>query len=417
MKTMVVLVNNEYNNDPRVNRCVTASKEYFDQITVLSGVPHKKNRTNTRDGSVTVKRYYYYKPNFSKSKFIKKALDIASKTDKTKTEGATGESNTNGNGVIRILLHLGWFFYIFLMNLWIFIRFAGLRADIYYANDYDTLLAAFLLAKIHHGKLIYDSHVFYSDLLSDSPKIYRKLIQFVEGHLARKASVVITVNHPIANILTKRYQLIETPVVIYNTPYFQEVLETSNRIPNKPFKLLYHGMYLPGRDLDELVRSMKDVTNFRLYLRGFGIIEQVLRDLVLELGLSDRVIFLEPVAMKEMVFSAIDFDMGIIPYPGTQKELNSYYCTPNKIFEYMMAGLALAVSDLPVLREIVSIHKLGVIFDSNNPRHMAEVLNKITQENMVQMKINSLLAAKEIYNFNQESKKLHEIYDHLYQAN
>lgn len=413
VKTLVVIVNNEFNNDPRVNRAVTASRSFFDRITVLSGVPKREDRRNTTDGNLQVLRYYYYKPNFSNSGLVKKALNVATGSNEARPSG-TGQAKRRPS-LFRVGLFLGWFIYILMMNLWIFVRFARLRADVYYANDYDTLLVAYLLSRLHHGELIYDAHELYSDLLDDSPQIYMRLIQLAEGYLARKATAIVTVNNPIAKILETRYHLPQTPMVVYNTPFYQELLERLH-IPSPPFKLLYHGLYLPGRNLDNLVRSMQEVECFHLYFRGYGVLEQSLRDLVQDLGLEDRVTFLEPVTMKDLVASAKDFDMGIIPYPGSPKQLNSYYCTPNKVFEYMMAGLALAVSDLPVLREIVTSHQVGVVFDSEDPTGIAAVLNQVKQDDLIRMRENALAVAREVYNFDRESRKLIQIYQDLYQA-
>ncbi len=414
MKSIIVLVNNEFDSDPRVNRGVTASSKFFDQITVLSGVPQFKDRKTTHQENITILRHYYYKPNFSKSKLVKNALAVAMGSNQPGAEANVDAEKPSS--LFRTLLFIGWFGYIFVMNLWIFLRRAGMRADIVYANDYDTLLAGYLMSKIGHGILIYDSHELYSDLLEDSPRIYKRLIEFFEGALARKATVVITVNNPIAKILETRYHLSSPPTVIYNTPYFQPA-DGSPYSPSAPFKLLYHGMYLPGRNLNDLVVSMQQVENFHLYFRGYGVLEESLRSLVEQLGLQDKVTFLERVTMQELVSTAKDFDMGIVPYPGSQKQLNSYYCTPNKIFEYMMAGLALAVSDLPVLREIVTTHGVGVVFDTASPAQMAATLSQITQQDLIKMRANALKAAKETYNFEQESTKLIKIYQDIYQAN
>jgi glycosyltransferase involved in cell wall biosynthesis len=414
MKSMIVLVNNEFDSDPRVNRSVTASRKYFDSITVLSGVPQFEDRKTTCLGNVTVLRHYYYKPNFSKSSLVKNALSVAMGSNQPKSDDVEG--GRPQQSIFRTLLFIGWFGYMFVMNLWIFLRRSPQRADIYYANDYDTLLAAFLMSKIWHGVLIYDSHELYSDMLEDSPPIYKRLIEYFEGVLSRKASVVITVNNPIAKILESRYRLSKTPEVVYNTPYYQKV-DGDSPAPTVPYKLLYHGMYLPGRNLDTLVVSMRDVENFHLYFRGYGTLQETLYNLVQQLGLENKVTFLEQVSMKELVSSAQEYDMGIIPYPGSQKQLNSYYCTPNKIFEYMMAGLALAVSDLPVLREIVKANQVGVVFDPSSPTQMAATLNQITQQDLVTMKANSLMAARETFNFDQESTKLIKIYQDLYQEN
>lgn len=409
---MLVLVNNEFDSDPRVNRGVSASLQYFDQITVLSGVPRLRDCKDSEDGNLKVLRYYYYKPNFSNSNLVKKALDVAMGSNPSDSPG----NKKRKVSLVRSFLFLGWFIYILLMNLLLFIRFTGKRADVYYANDYDTLLATYLLARLHKGKLVYDSHELYSDLLDDSPQFYMRLIQRMEGFLARRADAVITVNNPIATILAERYLLSQPPKVIFNTPYYQPIPEPLNT-PSPPFKLLYHGLYLPGRNLDDLVLSMQDVHNFHLYFRGYGVLEPYLRELVAKLGLETKISFLEPVTMKDLVASARDFDMGVIPYPGSPKQLNSYYCTPNKVFEYMMAGLALAVSDLPVLREIVDCYHVGLVFDIANPAQMASKLNQIQKEDIIKMRSNALSAARDIFNFERESQKLIRIYQNLNQAN
>ena len=414
MKSMIVLVNNEFDSDPRVNRTVTASRKYFDSITVLSGIPQFKDRKTSQQDNITVLRHYYYKPNFSNSSFVKSALAVA--TGSKQPNSRESEARRERQSPFRTLLFIGWFCYILVMNVWIVLRWMGLRADIYYANDYDTLLAAYFMSRISHGKLVYDSHELYSDLLEDSPHIYKRLIEYFEGALSRKASVVITVNNPIAKILETRYHLSRTPEVIYNTPFYQK-MDGDLPAPTAPFKLLYHGMYLPGRNLDDLVVCMREVENFHLYFRGYGVLEETLRNLVQQMGLENKVTFLERVSMHDLVSSAKDFDMGIVPYPGSQKQLNSYYCTPNKIFEYMMAGLALAVSDLPVLREIVTTNQVGVVFDTANPAQMATTLNRITQQDLMKMKANALRAAKKTFNFDQESAKLIKIYQDIYGAN
>jgi glycosyltransferase involved in cell wall biosynthesis len=409
MKSMVIIVNNNFESDPRVTRTVKASIEFFTKITVLSGTPNFRNKKSTKNGKIKVVNYFFYKPNFSKSNLVKSALSIVTSGKKD-----SDKESTQKNNFFRTFLFIGWLTNILLMNVIIFFRFISLKADLYYANDFDTLWVTFLLGKFHKGKIIYDSHEIYADLIVDSPKIYNKLIRLIEGSLIKKMSAVITVNNPIARLLQERYNLEIKPEVIYNTPYLEIDNSNQNRHINRPFKLLYHGMYLPGRNLEELIHCMKHVSNSHLFLRGFGVLEKNLQDLVLELNVSDKVTFLEPIKMKDMVNQATDFDIGIIPYPGSQKELNSYFCTPNKIFEYMMAGLALAVSDLPVLREIVLKNENGIIFERDNIFSMAENLNKLTSEDLKKMRKNSLKSSRETYNFNHESKKLIGIYEMLF---
>jgi glycosyltransferase involved in cell wall biosynthesis len=86
----------------------------------------------------------------------------------------------------------------------------------------------------------------------------------------------------------------------------------------------------------------------RLVLRGFGIIERELK--ALSVGRAN-VRFENPVDTNKLVSAAGEADVGIIPYLPTN--LNNYLASPNKLFEYIQAGLPIAASDSPVMRRVV----------------------------------------------------------------
>ncbi|MGH7430049.1 MAG: glycosyltransferase, partial [Candidatus Methylomirabilaceae bacterium] len=87
----------------------------------------------------------------------------------------------------------------------------------------------------------------------------------------------------------------------------------------------------------------------------------------------------------------------------------------NKLFEYMMAGLATAVSNLPVLEKLVRDHDLGVVFDPSDPRHIAEQLNALIgkPERLRACRANSIRAARDRYHWDHEGGKLVELYKTL----
>jgi len=172
-------------------------------------------------------------------------------------------------------------------------------------------------------------------------------------------------------------------------------------------------MYLPGRNLEGLVLSMQYVEDARLYLRGYGVLEELLKQIVDQHRLHDKVFLLDPVPMAELISQAAEFDIGIVPYPGNALNLNSYYCTPNKAFEYMMAGLALAVSDLPELKRIVNECEVGITFDSSDPKSLGQALRELTKESLQQMQVNASTAARETFNFELEAQKLRRVIQNL----
>jgi glycosyltransferase involved in cell wall biosynthesis len=116
----------------------------------------------------------------------------------------------------------------------------------------------------------------------------------------------------------------------------------------------------------------------------------------------------------DLVKAASTADIGVIPYIPTCQNL--FFCLPNKMFEYMMAGLAIVSTDLPEVRKIVLDHDLGVIFHHpEDPRSIAQAINELLKDEtrLKEMKRNALQAAKAFYNWESESLKLLKAYESL----
>jgi glycosyltransferase involved in cell wall biosynthesis len=207
--------------------------------------------------------------------------------------------------------------------------------------------------------------------------------------------------------MQERYRLDEQPIVVRSCPPYQGVTRT--RDSQYPFKLLYHGVYRAERGLEQLILAMHRVDHAHLYLRGFGYYEEPLRNLVSEENLQSKVSFLPPVPMIQLVEAAANFDIGVCAYQDVS--LNSRYCLPNKVFEYVMAGLALAVSDLPELRRIALDYGVGVTFEQSDPKDIARQINSLLAdpERLRQMQLNALNVARDALNFEHESDKLRRV--------
>jgi glycosyltransferase involved in cell wall biosynthesis len=76
---------------------------------------------------------------------------------------------------------------------------------------------------------------------------------------------------------------------------------------------------------------------------------------------------------------------------------------PNKLFEYLMAGLAVCVSDAPEMASIVRRYGVGVIVASTTPQGIAEALNGIELAALPEFKSRALAAARELCWENEQS--------------
>ncbi len=105
-----------------------------------------------------------------------------------------------------------------------------------------------------------------------------------------------------------------------------------------------------------------------------------------------------------------EFDIGIPLLAATQ---TTYFNSlPNKFFDFIMAGLAVAVSPLPMMEEIVRHHNIGILSADQTPESMASALSRVQPEMINTYKKNALQLARTL-NAEAEMEKLKQIYDRL----
>ncbi|MCK4785767.1 MAG: glycosyltransferase, partial [Desulfobacteraceae bacterium] len=90
------------------------------------------------------------------------------------------------------------------------------------------------------------------------------------------------------------------------------------------------------------------------------------------------------------------------------------YCSPNKLFEYLLAGLPVIASDFPEMRQIIDEYGVGTTFDPSAPKDIARAVMEIFEapEKWKDIKEKTHSVAS-IYNWENESRKLIDIYKSL----
>ena len=130
-------------------------------------------------------------------------------------------------------------------------------------------------------------------------------------------------------------------------------------------------------------------------------------------GLGDRVQVLAPVPMRDLVASLDGYDVGVVPYLPVG--MNNMLCSPNKLFEYMAAGLAVICSDLPVLRAVVADADCGLLVPHGDHDGMVGALTTLCQDRalLARLRSNAFVAATRRYNAAHEEGRLLDIYASL----
>jgi len=247
-----------------------------------------------------------------------------------------------------------------------------LRPEVVLVADADCGILAWLLQRVARIPVIYDAGEVWVEQDPGAHGLYKLLYSLAERCAFRSASAVVTINELVAAELQRRYGRRDVAVV-YNGA--SACLASSGKL-HDPVRLFFQGAYAADRDLDILIRAMPHLRGLAtLSLQGFGVMEESLRALVRDHLLEDLVTFVPPCAPAAVVEACSAHDVGLITYRGTS--LNLCLSSPNKLFDYVGGGLALAVTDLPFLATFVGRHGCGAVVDSSSPEALGQSLARI----------------------------------------
>jgi glycosyltransferase involved in cell wall biosynthesis len=262
-------------------------------------------------------------------------------------------------------------------------------ADLVQVHDLPTLEAGADLAGEWNVPLVYDSHELYPEQCSFSA-VQQRICAMAESRLIKKASLIFTVNLSIAEEMARRYK-IETPITLLNAldppPAFDpearyDLLRQKLKLSADRRILLFQGGYAPHRNLEAVIKafSLLHSNNVDLVMLGFGDFGAKLKNSAQQLGLlGKRVHFLPAVPQEELLQHSASADIGIIPYPHV--DLNSYYCTPNKLFEFIQARLPILANDSPELRRFVLDEGFGLTRPMKSPKQIASAIDEAFSNN------------------------------------
>lgn len=239
--------------------------------------------------------------------------------------------------------------------------------SVLHCNDLSALLIGFL-TKLTNTKLkiVYDSHEFAINDKPNQAKYSIKINYFLEKFLIRFADVVIVVSESIAIEYSRLYK-IPTPHIVLNCPIFKE--QEKNNLFREKFNLrndqiifLYQGVLSRGRGLEILLQAFKDFNSeeYVLVCMGYGPLE----NFVQEEAEKYPNIFFQPAVSPDLLLkytSSADFGISFIE----DACLSYRYCLPNKMFEYLMAGLPIITSNLYEMKHFVETEGVGIVAKEN----------------------------------------------------
>ncbi|MCI2774234.1 glycosyltransferase [Staphylococcus petrasii] len=280
------------------------------------------------------------------------------------------------------------------------------KPDVIHANDFDVLLMVYL-SGYKKANIIFDAHEIYAkNSFINKYSIISKTVEIIEKFIIdKRVNSFITVSHAAKSYYEKRgYK--KTPHVITNAPIINEnrVFKEKENIK----EVVYQGQIVANRGYEEFIKAAAYHSDGPIYIvRGFGPLEEEIGNLIESTKAHAKLD--DPVEVRELVDKLTESDVGVVLTKPIS--INYEYTVSNKIFECVHAGLPVILSPVKEHYYLNDKYDFGIVIDEVTPKNIVDaVQNLIADKNLYnKLRKNAIEASKKL-NWQNESKKLVELY-------
>ena len=301
---------------------------------------------------------------------------------------------------------------------WNYLRELAEKPDVIHCNDLDTLLIGILAKSRYKCRVVYDAHEFWPVSDSLCTWVDTTFFAFLERLLIRKADAVVTVNPLLAEEIRRAYHLKQVYSVPNVEPWVADRPTIANSLMSElsagRVKFLFQGRFTLARGIEELIQAWAEVDSSKVacFLRGpDNIWRQQAMQFAAQLGVLDKsVYFLDSVTEDQLVAAAAEADVGLIPY--LPLALNERLSCPNKLSQYLHAGLMVVTNDLPYVRSVLHEASAGMHYSSSDLSTLVDVVDQIATdpEMLRRCKENARRFARDRFNWQAQGNVFLDLY-------
>jgi len=295
----------------------------------------------------------------------------------------------------------------------VFERALIVDADIYHFHDPELLQFALRL-KRKEKKVVYDAH-------EDLPKqilgkfwinsalrpIIAGLVRIYENYIAARLTYIITATPAIRD----RFKKINPSCIDINNFPLADELASHTPWANKKNEVCYIGGISEIRGAKQIVKAMQFTNNITLNLAG-TISPLALHTSLKEIPSWNKVTYAGFVDRKQAGEIMSRSKAGLVTFMPLPNHVDAQ---PNKMFEYMSAGIPIIASYFPLWKEIVEGNKCGICVNPEEPEEISKAIGHLLSNDAEaeQMGKNGREAVVKKYNWEVEKKKLIDLYSHI----
>lgn len=304
---------------------------------------------------------------------------------------------------------------MFLITRQIFLKAKELNADVYHFHDPELIPTGLKLKRLGK-KVIFDSHEDLPQQILSKPYLKKpvrlllsRTLKIFESWACRRFDAIITATPAIK----QKFDSIHPKVInINNYPTKDELVFENTNWSNKQNQICYVGGITAIRGIKELVKAMELVTHgTQLKIAGEFSESNFVSDvkslsswkLIDELGLLSRR------QVQKLMDESIAGIVTFLPVPNHLKS------QPNKMFEYMSAGIPVIASDFPLWKKIIEGFNCGICVNPNDPNAIANAIDYLVSNQDIAKKMGERgkEAVKNNFTWQTEEIKLIKLYNNL----
>lgn len=250
-----------------------------------------------------------------------------------------------------------------------------------------------ILKRLFKTKLVYDAHELETEK-NGLTGFRQKISKLIERRLIKQVDFTIVVGENIADWYASEYD-IPRPIVVLNAPFkrelsYKNLFRENLNIRSDQKILLYQGGLAKGRGTHYILDAFKERKDDKVVavFMGYGELEKEIKDAAQK---YPNIYFFPAVKPDVVLNYTSSADIGISLIENTC--LSYYYCMPNKLFEYAMAGIPVIASNMKDMSEFITKNNIGTVITDFSPKGVNKSIDSLLDQNLSELKHNAYVAA------------------------
>ncbi len=312
----------------------------------------------------------------------------------------------------------GWRFYAE-YNLRLAALFRRMEFDAVWANDLDTLPGCWMAARRKRCPLVLDCHEIFPEVPEIRHKSLVKAVWRTVEKLMPRCDALLTVCNSLADYYHTKYGVKMTVVRNISEKRIDERGKTTDakcvaKLSTSNFQLstlLYQGAVNVGRGVDWAIDALEWLPECRLVVAGGGDLLEEMKTYAASKPWANRIRFLGQVSPSELTSLTCTADVGLVMLE--EMGLNYHFALPNRIGDFVAAGVPMVVSDMPEMTAVVKRYGVGEVIDKLHgadgrakAKALAEAVERVLAREWSDA---DFAAARADMDWNNEKQKLLEV--------